>query len=457
MKTWPQQLALHPVRWLVASLVAAGVILVATGASGIAPVVGGALGALCVGGMAYGVTRSLQVASRDLQRQLAERTDALNQALVQLQAETNRNRHLLDAIGAIIHSIADAVIVVDRAGAILIANPAAQRLIAPAAPEVIGAPLAVWLSGASRADEREQVMRAIQLQVGQSGLKVQWAGQRTWSLSLSPVHLQPERQAIGMVIVCRDVTREAELDRLKSRFLSMVSHELRTPLIGILSQIEVLTLSQSDALNDRQHPAFERIAANAQHLLRLITDLLDHAQIEAGQMLALQPIVFAPEQLVADLNATLSSSAEAKGLTLTIDLRPEVPSRLIGDPERLRQILFNLVGNATKFTEQGTIDVQIARPDAEQWSLQVSDTGRGIALADQARLFEPFYRAGPHAGAGLGLSIVKHLVELMQGRIEVSSELDRGTSMRIVLPLIEPGNRASTPQHLVLQVDQAID
>ena len=145
MKAWPQQLALHPVRWLVASLVAAGVIVVATGASGIAPAVGGALGALCVGGMAYGVTRSLQTASRDLQRQLAERTDALNQALVQLQTETNRNRHLLDAIGAIIHSIADSVIVVDRAGAILIANPAARRLIAPAAPDVIGAPLVAWL------------------------------------------------------------------------------------------------------------------------------------------------------------------------------------------------------------------------------------------------------------------------------------------------------------------------
>ena len=76
----------------------------------------------------------------------------------------------------------------------------------------------------------------------------------------------------------------------------------------------------------------------------------------------------------------MSPSAEAKGLTLTIDLRPEVPPRLIGDPERLRQILFNLVGNAIKFTEHGTIDVQIARPDAEHWSLQVTDTGRGIAL-----------------------------------------------------------------------------
>jgi PAS domain S-box-containing protein len=430
-------LALHPTRWLVASLVAAGVIVVAMGATGIAPVVAGALGALCVGGLAYLVTRSLQTASRDLQQQLAERTDALNQTLVQLQAETNRNRNLLDAIGAIIHSIADAVIVVDRAGAILIANPAAQRLITPAAPEVIGAPLEVWLQNVGTDEEREQVIRSIQMQVQQSGLKVQWAGRRTLSLNLSPVHLQPERQALGMVIVCRDVTREAELDRLKSHFISMVSHELRTPLIGILSQIEVLSLSPTDTLNDQQRAATQRIAANARHLLRLITDLLDQAQIEAGQMLALQPVTFSLEQIVADVSALLLPTAEAKGLTFTIEVCPEVPTRLIGDPERLQQILFNLVGNAIKFTEHGSVQVQIARLDCEHWSLQVTDSGRGIALDDQARLFEPFYRAGPQAGNGLGLSIVKHLVDLMQGQIEMASELDRGTSMRIVLPLIE--------------------
>ena len=438
MKSRLSSLALHPMRWLVASLVAAGVILVAMGATLIAPVVGGALVALSIGGMAYLVTRSLQVTTRDLQQQLAERTDALNQALVQLQTEANRTRNLLEAIGAIIHSIADSVIVVDRAGAILIANPAAQRLIAPAAPDMIGAPLAVWLRDACIAEEREHVIRSIQLQVQRAGLKVQWAGQRTLSLSLAPVQLHPERQALGMVIVCRDVTREAELDRLKSHFISMVSHELRTPLIGILSQIEVLALSQSEGLSDRQRTATQRITVNAQHLLRLITDLLDHAQVEAGQVLTLQPVAFAPEQLVADLHATLMPSAEAKGLTLTIELHPDVPLCLIGDLGGLRQILFNLVGNAIKFTEHGSVRVQIARLDVEHWLLQVTDTGRGIAPEDQARLFEPFYRAGPQAGAGLGLSIVEHLVTLMNGKIEVSSEIDRGTAVRVVLPLIEP-------------------
>ena len=155
-------------------------------------------------------------------------------------------------------------------------------------------------------------------------------------------------------------------------------------------------------------------------------------------MLALQPIAFSLEQFVADVSALLLPTAEAKGLTCTIDVCPEFPTCLIGDPRRLRQILFNLVGNAIKFTERGSVQVQIARVDGEHWSLQVTDTGRGIAPEDQARLFESFYRAGPQAGAGLGLSIVKHLVELMHGQIEVTSEIDQGTSMRIMLPLIEP-------------------
>jgi two-component system, OmpR family, phosphate regulon sensor histidine kinase PhoR len=442
MKSRLSSLALHPMRWLVASLVAAGVILIAMVATRMAPIVSGALVTLSVGGMAYLVTRSLQAVNRDLQQQLAERTDALNQALVQLQTESSRNRNLLEAIGAIIHSIADSVIVVDRAGAILIANPAAQRLIAPSASEAIGAPLDVWLKGDSVIEEREQVTQSIQMQVQRSGLKVLWAGQRTLSLSLAPVQLHPERQALGMVIVCRDVTREAELDRLKSHFISMVSHELRTPLIGILSQVEVLSLRPSEALPDHQRQAFARIEVNAQHLLRLITDLLDHAQVEAGQVLTLQPVVFSPTQLVSDLQVALLPSAEAKGLTLAIDLRPEVPSCLIGDPGRLRQILFNLVGNAIKFTEHGGVQVQIARLDVEHWLFQVADTGRGIAPDDQARLFEPFYRAGPQAGAGLGLSIVKHLVtlKLPSGFPLTSALYDQ------VLPIKRPAKKTPPPE-----------
>lgn len=114
------------------------------------------------------------------------------------------------------------------------------------------------------------------------------------SFSLAPINVAGHRRPTGMAIVGCDVSRVAELDRLKSRFISTISHELRTPLVAILSQVEVLLLGDVAALNERQRTAAQRVTVNAQHLLRLLTGLLDHAQLETGQLLVLQPIPFAP-------------------------------------------------------------------------------------------------------------------------------------------------------------------
>ena len=431
MNTLSQQLIRQP-GGLITLGVVGGLGLYALGATLIAPLAGAALMALVSGGLAYRAVRTLQEANDDLHRQLAQRTTELNTALTHPPTQVIPFNPLLEAIGAIITSITDSVIVTDRAGAISIANLAAHRLLAPVVPKVLEAPLDAWLAGATVAAERDDLCRVIQTQTQPiTGIPVQWLGGRTLSFSLAPINVPGHRRPIGMVLVGRDMTREAELDRLKSRFISTVSHELRTPLIAILSQIEVLTLGGAASLSERQRTATQRVTVNAQHLLRLITDLLDHAQIEAGQLLVLQPIPFAPAALLDDLRATLSSTAEAKGLSLTLDRSPEVPPQLIGDPERLKQILFNLTGNAIKFTEHGTVAVQITRSDVEHWALVVTDTGRGIAPDDQAQVFEPFYRAGSNAGAGLGLSIVKHLVESMQGTLAVNSVIDHGTTFRV--------------------------
>jgi len=436
MNTLSQQLIRQP-GGLITLGVVGGLGLYALGATLIAPLAGAVLMALVSGGLAYRAVRTLQGANDDLHRQLAQCTAELNAALAHPPTQVIPLNPLLEAIGAIITSITDSVIVTDRAGAISIANHAAHRLLAPSVSKVLESPLTTWLSGATVAAERDDLRRLIEAQTPLTSVKVQWTGARTLSFSLAPINVPGHRRPIGMVLVGRDMTREAELDRLKSRFILTVSHELRTPLIAILSQIELLTLDNAASLSERQRTAAKRVTVNAQHLLRLITDLLDHAQIEAGQLLVLQPIPFAPAALLDDLRATLSPTAEAKGLILTLDWNPDVPPQLIGDPERLKQILFNLTGNAIKFTEHGTVAVQIARPDVEHWALVVTDTGRGIAPDDQARLFEPFYRAGSNAGAGLGLSIVKHLVESMKGTIEVNSALDQGTTIRVILPLIE--------------------
>ncbi len=378
-----------------------------------------------------------QVVNRELEVRLTDRTHDLSLALTQLQVSTSHTQSVLDAIGAILHSITDGVIVFDRDGTAIIANPAACQLLTGSAAEVIGTHVETLLQPAASAVERDLVVRLLHDKRRHSGLPLKWRTNQVLSVSLGPVRLNPDNKVIGTVAVFRDFTREAELNHLKSAFVSMVSHELRTPLVAALSRSEMLLLDFDDPLTDKQREAVQQIAANGQWLLRLVNELLDHAQIEAGQMLSLHPTSFNPVQLLAETQAVMVEIARAKNLAFITEIGDSLPTGLIGDPQRLLQILINLAGNAIKFTVQGTVRVEIDRPDVQHWLLQVSDTGLGIPLEDQPHVFEPFRRGGAHAGAGLGLAIVKHLVGLMDGEIRLSSQVDQGSIFTVILPLVE--------------------
>jgi len=233
--------------------------------------------------------------------------------------------------------------------------------------------------------------------------------------------------------------RLKELDRLKSRFLSMVSHDLRTPLSAILGFAEMLEAGIYGSLAEEQQGAVERIIANAGRQLSLINDLLDQARIEAGE-LSLEIQSFVVADLIDDLVAGVSTLAQSKGLELAYHIDDDVPATLSGDPQRLYQILSNLVGNAIKFTEEGTVQVHVYRPDEDHWALQVSDTGPGIPEEAQAYIFDPFRQVDgsitrEHGGVGLGLSIVRQLTTLMKGQITLKSEVGRGSTFTVVLPL----------------------
>lgn len=244
--------------------------------------------------------------------------------------------------------------------------------------------------------------------------------------------------------------RLRELDRLKSRFVSMVSHELRTPLGAIQGFTEMLQAGIYGALSNKQEDALRRIAKNTRKLLNIVNDLLDQARIEAGE-LSLHPTSFCPEDLVEDLRSTVGVLAENKGLDLTVEIEENVPRPLYGDKDRLHQVLVNLTNNAIKFTDEGGIHIHIGQTDdrnESHWVLQVSDTGPGISEEDQELIFTPFRRVDDsmtrqHTGVGLGLSIVKQLVELMGGDILVESVLGQGTSFTVVLPLEQEQRRAS--------------
>ena len=236
--------------------------------------------------------------------------------------------------------------------------------------------------------------------------------------------------------------RLLELDRLKSRFVSMVSHELRTPLGAIQGFAEMLRAGVYGPLSEKQDDALRRVEKNTKKLLNIVNDLLDQARIEAGE-LSLHPEPFSPDLLVEDLQSTVAVLAEQKGLELITQIDDDVPRPVYGDKERLHQVLVNLANNAIKFTEEGTIHVHIGRADGDRpshWFMAVSDTGSGIPEEDRDLIFTPFRRVDDsmtreHPGVGLGLSIVKQLVELMDGDIAVESEVGRGSTFTVVLPL----------------------
>lgn len=238
--------------------------------------------------------------------------------------------------------------------------------------------------------------------------------------------------------------RLRELDRLKSLFVSMVSHELRTPLNAILGYADILREEVYGPLSDKQKEMMGRIIASARRQMGLVSDLLDRAQIEAGT-LSLHIDKLSPKGLMYEMQETMSVLASSKGLELVCKIDDDVPRLVKGDQKRLYQVLVNLVNNAIKFTEEGRVTVHMFCHDKEHWAMRVSDTGPGIPAELQHRVFEPFWQADgsatrKHGGIGLGLSIAQQLVRLMGGEITLESQVGKGTTFTVILPINPPVN-----------------
>lgn len=236
-----------------------------------------------------------------------------------------------------------------------------------------------------------------------------------------------------------------EASQLKTRLLANVSHDLRTPLNAILGYTEMLQEGVYGPLSQNQLAATREIIDSTGQLLNFVNNLLDQAQIESGQVV-LKTVPFAPAELIEAVLSTFGVLARTKGLALTVNIDPNLPPLLDGDPYWIRQILNNLVSNAIKFTEKGTVHIHIGRPDDSHWTISVSDTGAGIPDHMQNQIFEAFqqedtFSARGRGGSGLGLSIVKQLTALMGGNISVTSQVGQGSTFTVSLmlfPVEEP-------------------
>lgn len=275
---------------------------------------------------------------------------------------------------------------------------------------------------------------------------------RKYSFILFPL-FDPSGKVLGISGIGTDITenvnnqrrliealKKAEhAEKLKENFLANMSHEIRTPLnaiIGFGSQLMKTDLPE-------KHQGFvQNINSASQHLLVLINDILDISKIEQGKM-TIEEIDFDFHAVISETAAVMSQRAEEKGLPLKVKIDPEIQSYLKGDPHRLKQILLNLLGNAIKFTEKGWIGIEASlhgdTPAHQEIKLKVTDTGVGMEKEFLANLFDKFSQEDKsvtrrYGGTGLGMSITKHLVELMGGFIEVHSQKNEGTTIVLQLP-----------------------
>lgn len=266
------------------------------------------------------------------------------------------------------------------------------------------------------------------------------------SLNNAMTYKMVQRQALKLEQANQELL---EADRLRSEFVANMSHELRTPLNSVIGFSSVLMKNRNQSLLEKDLNFVEKIHRNGKHLLSLINDILDLSKIEAGRMeVELRPVLV--QDVVRDTSEMLQTQAEAKNVALRVEGQLDLPY-IQTDGDKLRQVLINLVGNALKFTERGSVTLKVGVES--QWlRIDVIDTGIGIAEDKLMTVFEPFRQADAgttrqYGGTGLGLAITRSIVEMLDGRVELDSVQGQGSTFSVYLPMNSMAEKPPKPKH----------
>lgn len=409
--------------------------LMALALFGVTSVIGGAFGSL------------LQMIRRERDTALqaiAER----DQALSQLSASEKRYRLLVEGTS-------DVAYLTDIQGNFTYASPSALLLTGYDADALIGQHFSVLIAPEWQQKAADFYMSQFRERTPETVFEfpiITPAGATKW-VEQTVALLVDGARVNGFNAIVRNITVRKRLEtdlvqardealrasEFKSHILANVSHDARTPLGSIVLVVDMLLRGYFGELTEKQCDKLQTVMMSAQQLTDFISNLLDKAQIESGSV-QLHNDVFEPYELTRNAENVLKPLVEQQGLEFETSISADFPDVLEGDLERLRQILYNLVTNAIKFTDTGKITVNLLRSDDTYWALQVADTGVGIAKDNLDRIFDPFWQVdGSRArkvqeGVGLGLSIVAELAHLMGGDISAESEEGAGTSITVTLP-----------------------
>ncbi|MBC7258649.1 MAG: response regulator [Chloroflexi bacterium] len=359
---------------------------------------------------------------------------------------------------AIIQNMADGVLVLDRQDRISVCNPALRNILNILHEDLLGRSIhdfrglpdpglaALWEIGAPSADLLEQLQAMASNDADATGLPAVVRREVSLSAPLNRVVMVYTTQLqdlahnpLGQVRLVRDITRERELERMKSDFVSIVSHELRTPLFYIKGFIELLLHGKAEDPKVRTE-FLTIIRDQTDHLTKLVEDILDTSKLEQGNFLLKRERV-PVEDLIRQAVADAEGMAANAGVALRVEIAEPLPE-VIGDFVRLKQVMANLISNAIKFSKSGGAAIVRGLPKPGEVWVQVEDQGAGIPSQSLPHVFDKFFQAEPSqtrssGGAGLGLYIAKQIIEHLGGRIWAESELGKGSTFTFALPVQE--------------------